>query len=208
MVWFESSDVYGHGAATRHPRAGLVITRVSIPLCHTSSIWTLPLAPPPALHPPEQGQHQQPCSEVVSIRFPCRSWNILPPVGAAKGWRWALFPFIPRQLSLPSALSLSMQPHKRHSTKSPPLPHLHKSGAASTAQGISWALASQHSWGTQDTALLLGSNPQTQGEESSQSHPRATQHRQACSHLHKPSPCWEEPCPRGASLCCRYWCSC
>lgn len=38
--------------------------------------------------------------------------------------------------SSPSAVALYMQSHKRHLTKSPFLPYLHKSGAASTTQGV------------------------------------------------------------------------
>lgn len=61
--------------------------------------------------------------------------------------------------SSPSAVALYMSSHERHLTKSPSLPHLHKSGAASTAWGTTQGLAAQqrHWQGVQDRAFLLGS---------------------------------------------------
>lgn len=91
--------------------------------------------------------------------------------------------------SFPSAVAPYMQSPKKHLTKSPFLPYLHKSGAASTAQGITWGLAVQqrHLRGAQDTAFLQGSRTLKPGQKKV---PRATparpQHARACSHPHKP----------------------
>lgn len=62
--------------------------------------------------------------------------------------------------SSPSAVALYVSSHERHLTKSPSLPHLHKSGAASTAWGTTQVLAEQQRrWqGVQDRAFLPGSN--------------------------------------------------
>lgn len=62
--------------------------------------------------------------------------------------------------SSPSAVALYMSSHERHLTKSPSLPHLHKSGAASTAWGTTQGLAAQqrHWQGVQDRAFLPRSN--------------------------------------------------
>lgn len=79
--------------------------------------------------------------------------------------------------SLPSAVAPYMQSPKKHLTKSPFLPYLHKSGAASTAQGITWGLAVQqrHLRGAQYTAFLQGSiTLKPRAKKSSQSHPSAT----------------------------------
>lgn len=162
----------------QHPPAQ-TDTATSPPLCRA----------PPA--PSEQGQGQKQCqqprSEVISIRFP---WAKVE--AGTFLLRWVLqrgrleqemgpVPIYTStapepEPSFPSAVALYMQSHKRHLTKSPFLPYLHKSGVASTAQGTTRGLAVQrrHSRGMQDTAFLLGSNPQTQGERSSQSHPSAT----------------------------------
>lgn len=87
--------------------------------------------------------------------------------------------------SSPSAVALYMSSHERHLTKSPSLPHLHKSGAASTAWGTTQGLAEQqrHWQGVQDRTFLLGSNHKPRVKNAPRIIPMPPA---ACSHLHKP----------------------
>ena len=143
------------------------------PPTHTGTATSPPLCrAPPA--PSEQGQGQKQCqqphSEVISIRFPRAKVEagafLLRRVLQRGRLEQEMGPVpiytltAPKpEPSFPSAVALYTQSHERHLTKSPILPYLHKSGAASTAQGITQGLAVQqrHLQGAQDTAFLQGS---------------------------------------------------
>lgn len=101
MVWFDSSDVYGHGAATRHPRAGSGTAQAKTArnrapsCCATPAIpqlaWTLPPAVPSAvhhLHPLSRGRDKSNADSPALHPIPTGksgSWHIFTLVSAAEG---------------------------------------------------------------------------------------------------------------------------
>lgn len=151
MVWFDSSDVYGHGAATRHPRAGSGTAQARTARnrapsrCATPAspqlAWTLPPAVPSAvhrLHPLSRGRDKSNADSPALHPIPTGksgSWHIFT---LQRGWLEQEMGPVPiytstapePEPSFPSAVALYVPSHKRHFTKSPFLPYLHKSEAA------------------------------------------------------------------------------